>query len=107
VVRYVREAEAAGSPCASVIIIAERVHGLLPCKVPPLALELCLGGLHVHLPSAEAVHLLKVGRAVAGTLVQWCEPRRLLRLNLTVDVVAHARRVVVVDVVRVVLQAIP
>jgi len=44
---------------------------------------------------------------VAGTLVWWHEPEHLLRLDLAVDVVAHARRVTVVDVVRVVLWAVP
>jgi hypothetical protein len=93
VVRRTGEAEAARSPCAGIIVIAERVRGLLPCKVLPLTLELCLGGLQVHLPSAQAVHLLlKVGRVATGTLVRWHEPGRLLRLNLAVDVVAHAQR---------------
>jgi hypothetical protein len=41
-----------------IIIIAERVRGLLPRKVLPSALELCLGGLQVHLPSTQAVRLL-------------------------------------------------
>jgi hypothetical protein len=35
-----------------VFVIAKRVCGLLPRKVLPLALELCLGGLQVHLPSS-------------------------------------------------------
>jgi hypothetical protein len=47
--------------------------------------------------------LLKVGHAAMRTLVWQREPGRLLRLNLAVDVVAHARGVVVVDVVKVVL----
>jgi hypothetical protein len=77
-------------------------------KVLPLTLELCLGGLQVHLSSAQAVRLLlKVGCAAVGTLVWWCEPGLLLRLNLVVDVVAHARRIVVVDVVGVILRAVP
>jgi hypothetical protein len=42
-----------------------------------------------------------------GTLVYWHEPERILRQNLTVDVVAHAWRGIVVDVIRVVLWAIP
>jgi hypothetical protein len=53
-----------------IVVIAERIRGSLPCKVLPLVLELCLGGLQVHLPSAQAVHLLlKVGHVAAGTLV--------------------------------------
>jgi hypothetical protein len=35
-----------------VVVIAERVCGLLPRKFLPLALELCLGSLQVHLPSS-------------------------------------------------------
>jgi hypothetical protein len=70
----------------AIIIVAERVCGLLPCKVLPLALELCLGGLQVHLPSVQVVWLLlKVGHAAVGTLVQRREPRHLLRLNLIVE----------------------
>jgi hypothetical protein len=77
VVRHIGEAEVARSARASVIV--ERVHGFLPRNVPSLALELYLGGLKVHLSSSQAVHLLlKVGHAVAGTLVQRCEPGRLL-----------------------------
>jgi hypothetical protein len=41
------------------------------------------------------------------TLVRWCELRCLLRWNLAVDVVAHAWRDIVVDVIRVILQAVP
>jgi hypothetical protein len=52
-------------------------------------------------------HLLKVGHAATGTLVWWRELGHLLKLNLTVHVVAHVWRVIVVDVVRVILQAIP
>jgi hypothetical protein len=53
------------------VVVIERVHVLLPRKVPPLAHELCLGGLQVHLPSVQAVLLLlKVGHAAIGTLVQ-------------------------------------
>jgi hypothetical protein len=79
------------------------VRGLLPRKVLLLTLKLCLGSLQVHLPSAQVVRLLlKVGRAAAGTLVRRREPGRLLRLNLTVDVVANAQRGVVVDVIGVI-----
>jgi hypothetical protein len=100
----VGKAEATRSPHVGIVIIVERMHCSLPCKVLPLVLELCLGGLLVHLPSAQAVRLLlKVGRTAVGTLVWWHEPRHLLRLNLTVDVVAHARRVVVVNVIGVIL----
>jgi hypothetical protein len=62
IIHRTREAEATGGPCASVVIVTERVCGLLPLKVPPLALELCLSGLQVHLPRSKAVRLLlKVG----------------------------------------------
>jgi hypothetical protein len=54
------------------------VHDLLPRKVLPLALELCLGGLQVHLLSSQVVYLLmKVGHA-ARTLVQRRKLGRLL-----------------------------
>ena len=57
-------------PHAGVVVIIERVRGLLPCKVLPLALELCLGGPQVHLPGSQAVCiLLKVGHAAMGTLL--------------------------------------
>ena len=52
VVHWVGEAEATGSPCASVIVVMERVRGLLLCKVLSLVLELCLGGLQVYLLSS-------------------------------------------------------
>ena len=44
---------------------------------------------------------------VAGTLVQWREPRHLLGKNLTINVVAHAWRGAAVDVIGVVLQVTP
>jgi hypothetical protein len=70
VVHRAGEVEAARSPRVGIVVIAERIRGSLPCKVLPLVLELCLGGLQVHLPSAQAVHLLlKVGHVAAGTLV--------------------------------------
>jgi hypothetical protein len=101
------EVEAARSPCAGIVVIAERVCGLLPCKVLPLAYEVCLGGLQVHLPSSQVVRLLlKVGHVPAGTLVRWHEPGCLLSKILAIDVVAHARQSVVVDVIRVVLWAV-
>jgi hypothetical protein len=81
---------------------------LLPCKVLPLALELCLCGLEVHLLSSQAIHLLlKVVRAAVGTQVRRHELRRLLGRNLAVDVVTHARWGITVDVVEVALWAIP
>jgi hypothetical protein len=62
VVHCIGEAEAAGNPCAGVVDITKRVCGVLPHKVLPLALELYLGGLQVHLSSAQVVCLLlKVG----------------------------------------------
>jgi hypothetical protein len=42
-----------------------------------------------------------------GTLVRWCEVRHLLDSILDVDVVAHARRGIAVDVIRVILRAVP
>jgi hypothetical protein len=73
-----------------------------------LALELCLDGLQVHLPSPWVIHLLlKVDRIAVGTLVQWHGLRRLLRQNLVVDVVAHTWWGVAVDVIGVILWAIP
>ena len=104
VVRHTEQAEAARSPRAGIVIVAMRVRGLLPCKVPPLALELYLGGLHVHLPSPQAICLLlKVVRMATGTQVRWHDLRRLIGRNLTIDVVAHVGRGVAVDVVRVIL----
>ena len=90
------------------VVFVERVRGLLPHKVLPLALELCRGGFYVHLLSMQAVRLLlKVGRVAVGTLVQQHEPRCLLRLSLNINVVAHARWGVVVDVIRIVLRSVP
>jgi hypothetical protein len=51
--------------------------------------------------------LLKVVRAATGTQVWWHELGHLIDGNLTVDVVAHVRRGIVVDVVGVISQAIP
>ena len=76
VVHRTGKVEATWSPCAGIIIIAERVHGSLLCKVLPLALKLCLNGFPVHLQSLQASGLLpNVVRAAAGTLVRWREPR--------------------------------
>jgi hypothetical protein len=73
-----------------------------------LVLELCLGGLQVHLPSSQAIHLLlKVVHVAVGTQVQQRELGCLIGGNLAVDVVSHARWAVVVDVVGVVLQTVP
>ena len=77
------------------------------CKVLPLALELCLGSLKVHLLSSQKVYLLKVGYAAVGTLVKRHEPRCLLSKILTVDVVAHASQGITVDVIGVILWSIP
>ena len=74
-----------------------------------MALELYLDGLKVHLPSSQAIFfLLKLVCAAVGTQVRWHELRRLIGGNLTIDVVAHARQGIAVDIVRVgvVLQAI-
>jgi hypothetical protein len=91
-----------------IVVIAERVHGSLPRKVLPLALELCLGGLQVHLPSVQVVCLLlKVGHMAVGTLVQRCEHGRLYGKIIAIDVVAHAWPSVIVDVVRVILRSVP
>jgi hypothetical protein len=104
VVRRAREAKAARSPRAGIVVITKRARGFLLCKVLPLMLELCLGSLQVYLPSAQAVCLLrKVGHAAVGTLVRWHELGCLLRPNFTIDVVAHARRVIVVNVIGVIL----
>jgi hypothetical protein len=74
------EVEAAGSPYAGIVIIAERVRILLSRKVLPLVLELYLGGLQVHLSSLQAVRLfLEVGHVAVGTLVRRCESGRLVR----------------------------
>ena len=51
--------------------------------------------------------LLEVGRVTIGTQVRWREPGRLLGKNLTIDVVKHAWRGAVVDVIGVVLQVTP
>ena len=97
----------ARSPRAGVVVI-ERVQGLLWCKVLRLALELCLSGLQVHLLSMQVVRLLlKVGHTATGTLVQRHEPRRLLSKIVIVDVVAHVRWGIIVNVVGVILQSIP
>jgi hypothetical protein len=51
-------------------LVQASLLSLRGCKVLPLTLELCLGGLQVHLPRAQAVCLLlKVGHAAARTLV--------------------------------------
>jgi hypothetical protein len=64
------EAQGAGSPHTGVVVLARRLHDLLPCKVLPLVLDLCINGLQVHLSSLEASSLLpKVVRTAAGTLV--------------------------------------
>ena len=98
----------ARSPHAGVVIIDRGLHGLLPRKLLPLELELCLDNFQVHLPSLQASRLLpKVVRTATGTLVRRHEPERLLRQNLDIDVVAHAWRGLVVDVVGVVLRSIP
>ena len=82
------------------------LRGSVSHKPPPLGLELCLGGLQVHLPSMQVVCLLlKVGHVATGTLVRRHEPGLLLRLSLAVNVVAHVRRGVVVNVVGVVLRS--
>ena len=81
---------------------------MLSRKVLPLVLELCLGGKQVHLLSTQMVYLLlKVGHTTVGTLVWWHEPGHLVSKIVAVDVVAHARRVVVVNVVGVILRSIP
>jgi hypothetical protein len=91
VVCHAGEAEDTGSPRAGIVVVTERVCGFLLCKVLPLMLELCLGGLQVHLLSAQAVYLLlKVGHVAVGTLVRRHELGCLLRMNFIVDVVAHA-----------------
>jgi hypothetical protein len=98
------KAEAAGSPHIGVVLIAKRVHGSLPCKDLPLALKLYLGGLQVHLLSLQVILLpLEVGRTATGTLVWWHEPRHLLDKNLTINVVAHAWRGAVINIIGVVL----
>jgi hypothetical protein len=66
--------------------------GLLTRKLPHLPLELCLGSFQVCLPSVQASCLLSKG--VVDRVV-------------AIDVEALARWRVVVDIVRVVLQAIP
>ena len=54
--------------------------------------------------SLQASHLLsKVVRVAARTLVRWREHRHLLDGVLAIDVVAHARQGVTVNVVEVVL----
>ena len=91
-----------------IVIVAKRVHDLLPYKVLPFALELYLSGLQVHLPSVQAVHLLlKVGHVDTRTLVLWREPEHLLSKIITINMVAHVRRGIGVDVVEVILWSIP
>ena len=81
---------------------------MLSCKVLPLALELCHGGLQVHLPRTQMFRLLlKVGRVATGTLVRQCDPRCLLSKIVTVAMVAHARWGIIVDVVEVVFWFVP
>ena len=82
--------------------------GMLTRKLPPLLLELYLDGFQVRLSSLQASYLLsKVRRMAAGTLVWRHEPGCLLRLNLTIDVVAHVWKGTIVNVVGVVLQVAP
>jgi hypothetical protein len=56
VVRHAGKAEAAGSPRVGVVVVVERVRGLLSRK-ESLALEPCLSSLQVHLPSPQAILL--------------------------------------------------
>jgi hypothetical protein len=52
VVSCSREVQGAGSPHAGIVIIAGVLRNLLPRKVLPLALELYLSSLQVHLLSS-------------------------------------------------------
>ena len=81
---------------------------MLPRKVLPLALELYLGGLVVHLSSMQVIHhLLKVVHASMGTQVRWHEFGCLIGGKLTINVVAHVRRGMAVDAIGVILWVIP
>ena len=81
---------------------------MLSRKVLPFMLELYLGGLQVHLPSLQAIRLLlKVVHAATGAQV-WCRDLgHLIGGNLTIDGVAHVRQGVAVNVIGVILWAIP
>lgn len=100
------EAKHARSPRA--IIIVGSLHCLLLCKFHPLPLELCLGGLQVRLPGLQARHLLlKVVCPAARTLVLRRELGGVIGGVVAIDEEALTGRRVVVDVVGVILQAIP
>ena len=57
--------------------------------------------------SQEIRLLLKVVHMVVGTQIRWCELRRLIGGNLAVDVVAHVWWGIAVDVIGVILWAVP
>jgi hypothetical protein len=84
------EAQHAGSPHAGVVIVGSGLRHLLPRKLLPLVLELCLSGLQIHLLSLQASCLLtKVVRPVAGTLVRRHELRGVVNGVVAIDVGAH------------------
>jgi len=81
---------------------------MLTRKLPPLLLELCLDGFQVRLSSLQASYLLsKVRRMAAGTLVWRRELKGIVDAVVAVDAEALARWRVVVDVVGVMLRAVP
>ena len=105
VVGRVGEAQRAGHPRA-VVVVAK--SGLLLLHLLPRPLELGFGGVEIHLPGLEArILLLEVGRVAGGAQIRRCEVRSIGGGSPVVDEKALAGGREVVDVVGVVLQAIP
>ena len=105
VVGRVGEAQRAGHPRA-VVVVAK--SGLLLLHLLPRPLELGFGGVEIHLPGLEArILLLEVGRVAGGAQIRRCEVRSINGGSPVVDEEALAGGREVVDVVGVVLQAIP
>jgi len=105
VVGRVGEAQRAGHPRA-VVVVAK--SGLLLLHLLPRPLEVGFGGVEIHLPGLEArILLIEVGRVAGGAQIRRCEVRSIGGGSPVVDEKALAGGREVVDVVGVVLQAIP
>ena len=105
VVGRVGEAQRAGHPRA-VVVVAK--SGLLLLHLLPRPLEVGFGGVEIHLPGLEArILLIEVGRVAGGAQIRRCEVRSINGGGPVVDEEALAGGREVVDVVGVVLQAIP
>ena len=90
----------------AVVVVAK--SGLLLLHLLPRPLELGFGGVEIHLLGLEAcILLLEVGRVAGGAQIRRCEVRSIGGGSPVVDEKALAGGREVVDVVGVVLQAIP